>query len=261
MSSVQINNLWVEDTGANAGQEAVLCIHGLGGSSNFWTPLLPALGSRRIVRPDLAGSARSVEAPKNLSVESHVESLVHVLDALGIEKAHVLAHSMGTIVAQHLAVNHPDRVSSLVLFGPLLAPPEAAREPTRKRAQLARTGAAGMQEIADAIAKGATSNQTKEERPAVTALVRESIMRQPAEGYALNCEALAKAHAADIKNVKVPVLLVTGDEDTVGVPQNVEKIAGQLAKSKMHVLSGCGHWTVYEKPLECVQITSEFYKQ
>lgn len=261
MSSVQIDNLWVEDTGVNAAQEAVLCIHGLGGSSNFWTPLLPALGDRRIVRPDLAGSARSTEAPQNLSIESHVESLVHVLDALGIKKAHVLAHSMGTIVAQHLAVNHPDRVSSLALFGPLLAPPEAAREPTRKRAQLARTGATGMQEIADAIAKGATSNRTKEERPAVTALVRESIMRQPAEGYALNCEALAKAHAADIENIKVPVLLVTGDEDTVGAPQNVEKIAGQLAKSKLHVLDGCGHWTVYEKPLECVRIISEFYKQ
>src|SRR3546814_1501810 len=154
----------------------------------------------RIIRPDLAGSARSTEAPKDLSIENHVESLVHILDALGIEKAHVLANSMGTIVAQHLAVNHPSRVGSLALFGPLLAPPEAAREPTRKRAQLSRTGATGMQEIADAIAQGATSKQTKDERPAVIALVRESIMRQPAEGYALNCEALAKAQAADIKN-------------------------------------------------------------
>jgi pimeloyl-ACP methyl ester carboxylesterase len=189
-----------------------------------------------------------------------VESLVHVLDALGIKKTHVLAHSMGTIIAQHLTANHPDRVDSLALFGPLLAPPEAAREPTLKRAQLARTGATGMQEIADAIAKGATSNQTKDERPAVTALVRESIMRQPAEGYALNCEALANAHAANIKNISVPVLLVTGDEDTVGAPQSVKKIADQLAKSELHVLDGCGHWTVYEKPLECVRIISEFYK-
>src|SRR3546814_5264824 len=72
----------------------------------------------RIIRPDLAGSARSTEAPKDLSIENHVESLVHILDALGIEKAHVLAHSMGTIVAQHLAVNHPSRVGSLALFGP-----------------------------------------------------------------------------------------------------------------------------------------------
>src|SRR3546814_18687382 len=103
---------------------------------------------------------------------------------------------MGTIVAQHLAVNHPSRVGSLALFGPLLAPPEAAREPTRKRAQLSRTGATGMQEIADAIAQGATSKQTKDERPAVIALVRESILRQPADGYALNCEALAKAQAS-----------------------------------------------------------------
>src|SRR3546814_1792459 len=86
-------------------------------------------------------------------------------------------------------------------------------------------------------------------------------MRHPAVGYALNCEALAKAQAADIKNIDIPVLLVTGDEDTVGAPQNVEKIASQLAKSKLHVLGGCGHWTIYEKPLECAQIISKFYKQ
>ncbi len=261
MSSVRIDNLWVEDTGVNAGQEAVLCIHGLGGSSNFWTPLLPALENRRVIRPDLAGSARSTEAPKDLSIEDHMESLIHVLDTLGIRKTHVLAHSMGTIIAQHLTVTHPNRVRSLALFGPLPAPPEAAREPTRKRAQLARTGTTGMQEIADAIAQGATSKQTKEERPAVIALIRESIMRQPAEGYALNCEALAKAQAADIKSIPVPVLLVTGDEDAVGAPQNVENMASQLAASKLHVLSGCGHWTVYEKPLECVRIVREFYKK
>lgn len=261
MSSVQIDNLWVEDTGPNAGQETVLCIHGLGGSSNFWTPLLPALENRRIIRPDLAGSARSAEVPKDLSIEAHMESLIRVLDVLGIQKAHVLAHSMGTIIAQHLAVTHPDRVHSLALFGPLAAPPDAAREPTRKRAQLARTGTTGMQEIADAITQGATSKQTKEERPAVTALVRESIMRQPAEGYALNCEALAKAQAADIKSISIPVLLVTGDEDAVGAPQNVEKMAGQLAVSMLRVLSGCGHWTIYEKPLECVRIVREFYKK
>src|SRR3546814_13418032 len=118
-----------------------------------------------------------------------------------------------------------------------------------------------MQEIADAIAQGATSKQTKDERPAVIALVRESIMRQPAEGYALNCDALAKAQAADIKNIDIPVLLVTGDEDTVGAPQNVDKIASQLAKRKLHVIEGCGHWPIYEQQPKGPQHISNFYKQ
>ena len=73
MSSVQINGLWVEDSGG-AG-EAVLCIHGLGGTSNFWSPVLPAFGERRVIRPDLAGAGRSEAAPEGLSIAHHVDAL------------------------------------------------------------------------------------------------------------------------------------------------------------------------------------------
>jgi len=259
MSSSHINGLWIEDSGS--GDEAVLCIHGLGGSSNFWSPILPAFGEFRIIRPDLAGAGRSTEHANSLSISGHVTSLIGVLDALGIERVHVAAHSMGTIIAQHLAVAHPDRVRSLALFGPLAAPADAAREPTRNRAKQARTGAAAMQEIADAICKAATSTETKTERPVALALVRESIMRQPSEGYALNCEALAEAQAAEIEKLEIPVLLVTGDEDGVGTPTGTLAMAQRLTDHRHFVLQGCGHWTTYERPFECIRILTDFYKQ
>jgi len=258
MSSIKINGLWVEDSGGKG--EAVLCIHGLGGSSNFWSPVLPALGERRVIRPDLAGAGRSGEAaPSGLSIAYHVTSLLGVLDALEVDQAHVAAHSMGTIIAQHLALAYPQRVRSLALFGPLAAPAEAAREATRARAQLARSGPAAMQEIADAIAKAATSAETKAERPVSLALVRESVMRQSPEGYARNCEALADAQAADIERLTIPVLLVTGDEDGVGTPAGTQALADRLTDSRTHVLSGCGHWTTYEKPFECIRTLADFY--
>lgn len=257
MSSVQINGLWVEDSQGDG--EAVLCIHGLGGTSNFWSPVLTAFGSRRVIRPDLAGAGRSTTAPENLSIAHHVESLVGVLDALGIDKAHVAAHSMGTIIAQHLAVSHPDRVHSLALFGPLAAPPDAARDATRTRAKMARSGPDAMQEIADAIVKAATSAETKAERPIALALVRESIMRQSPEGYARNCEALADAQAAQIEQLAIPVLLVTGDEDGVGTPAGTAALASRLANQRTTVLPGCGHWTTYEKPFESVRLLTDFY--
>ncbi|AVO33587.1 alpha/beta fold hydrolase [Ottowia oryzae] len=259
MSSVQINGLWVEDSGG-AG-EAVLCIHGLGGTSNFWSPVLPAFGERRVIRPDLAGAGRSEAAPEGLSIAHHVERLVGVLDALGIDQVHVTAHSMGTIIAQHLAVEHPQRVRSLALFGALAAPAEAAREPTRNRARQARSGPAALQEIADAIVKAATSAETKAERPVALALVRESVMRQPPEGYAHNCEALAEAQPAEVERLKVPVLLVTGDEDGVGTPAGVAALAARLADQRSYVLQGSGHWTTYEKPFECIRILTDFYNK
>ena len=249
--------LVVEDQGE--GTDVVVCIHGLGGSSNNWTPVLAAFGDKRVVRIDLPGSARSAVPTAALSIDGYVAAVVQVMDRLAIATAHIVAHSMGTIVAQHLAVNHRDRVRSLALFGPLAAPPEPARTATHARAAVARKGATGMQEIADAVAKGATSAETKAERPVTIALIRESLMRQTPEGYARSCEALASAQPAAIESVIVPTLMVTGDEDGVGTPAGVQALAARIKGAEVRVLTGCGHWATFEKPLECSEALKRFY--
>jgi pimeloyl-ACP methyl ester carboxylesterase len=76
--------------------------------------------------------------PSRCRSSLYVETLAGALGDLGISKAHVVAHSMGTIVAQHLAIKHPELVKSLALFGPLLAPPEQGRAGIQARAALSR---------------------------------------------------------------------------------------------------------------------------
>jgi len=258
MSTVVIKNLAVEVEGDG---QPVLCIHGLGGSSNCWSPVLSAFEGMKVIRPDLPGSARSELPTAALSIDSYVETLASLLAELNVSAAHVVAHSMGTIVAQHLAIRHPELVKSLALFGPLLAPPEQGRAGSHARAALCREkGVAGVQEIADAIVKGATSAETKAERPVTLALVRESVMRQSPEGYARSCEALAGAQAAEVERISVPTLLVTGDEDGVGQPAAVKGIGERIADSKVAVLTGCGHWTTFEKPAECMAELKAFYQ-
>ncbi|MEX3897842.1 alpha/beta fold hydrolase [Paraburkholderia sp. BR10954] len=258
MTTTLVKNIAVEVDGDG---QAVVCIHGLGGSSNNWTPVLSAFEGMKVVRPELPGSARSALPSQPLSIDLYVETLAAVLGELGISKAHVVAHSMGTIVAEHLAIKHPKLVKSLALFGPLLAPPDQGRPGIQARAALSREkGIAGVQEIADAIVKGATSAETKAQRPVTVALVRESVMRQSPEGYAQSCEALAGAQAAEVEKISVPTLLVTGDEDGVGQPAAVKAIGERVAGSKVTVLSGCGHWTTFEKPAECAAELKAFYK-
>ena len=79
--------------------EAVLMIHGLGGTSNVWTPVLPALARHRTVRPDLPGSGRSDRVEGPLSVARFVEAMAARVPGAGVERAHVVGHSLGTIVA------------------------------------------------------------------------------------------------------------------------------------------------------------------
>ncbi len=256
MSTSDINGMAVEIDGQGP---ALLCIHGLGGSSNTWTPVMGAFEGMRVIRPDLPGSARSPLGREALSIETYVDALASVLAELEVDTLHIAAHSLGTIVAQHFAVAHPARVKSLALFGPLAAPPDAGRAGIRARAELARGGDAAMQEIADAIVKGATSAQTKSDQPAVLALVRESVMRQPPEGYAQSCEALAGAQPAAVERLDVPALLVTGDQDGVAPPANVEALAARIAGSRRIVVADCGHWTTYEKPQACIEALREFY--
>lgn len=255
MSTQIVNELAVEIDGEG---EALLCIHGLGGSSNTWTPVMAALAGFKVIRPDLPGSARSPLGSEVLSIAGYVEALERLLASLGVESVHIAAHSLGTIVAQHFAVRNPAKVRSLALFGPLVAPPEAARPNIAARAKLARTGAAALQEIADAIVKGATSEQSKQ-HPVVLALVRESVMRQSPEGYAQNCEALGAAQSAEIERITVPTLLVTGDQDGVAPAPNVAAMAARIAGSRQVVFEGCGHWTTFEKPQRCMQELEAFH--
>jgi pimeloyl-ACP methyl ester carboxylesterase len=244
------------------GGDAVLMIHGLGGTSNTWTPLLPAFARFTTLRLDLPGSGRSHRVEGKLSIDRFMQAALRILAASGQERAHLVAHSLGTIVAMHLAAREPRTVRSLALFGPLVAPPDAARATVRARGDKARSeGAAGMQAIADALVQSVLAAETKAKRHAAVAFVRESLMRQDADGYARTCDALAEAQAADVSRIACPTLLVTGDQDIVAPPQAVRALGERIAGSQIEVLRGCGHWEPVEKPDECIELLRRFYQR
>jgi 3-oxoadipate enol-lactonase len=240
--------------------DPVLMIHGLGGTSNVWTPLLPALARYRTLRPDLPGSGRSDRVEGPLTIARFVEAMRRVCREAGVERTHVVAHSLGTIVALHLAVGAPALVRSLALFGPLTSPPDPARSAMRARGEAARRGGvAGMQDLAETLLTAATATETRARRPLAVALVRELVMRQCPDGYARTCEALAEAEAADVARIACPTLLVTGDEDAIAPAQSVRHLATRIVGSKVEVLPRCGHWTPVEQPEACTALLQRFY--
>ena len=254
-----IDRMVVEDEGEG---DAVVCVHGLGGSSNTFTPLMPVLARHRVVRIDLPGSGRSQRTEGPLSIQRYADTVLSVCGRLNIARAHFVGHSMGNIVLQHVAVQSPGLVRSLALFGPLIAPPDAARAAIRARGAKARNeGAAGMHEITLALLNASVSADTRARQPLAVAFVRESLMRQDGESYARSCEALADTVAAAVERIEAPVLLVTGDEDAVAPPQAVRAMADRLhsARSvKVVVLPRCGHWTPIERVDDCARELAAF---
>jgi 3-oxoadipate enol-lactonase len=234
----------------------VVTLHGLGGTSNMFQPLMRTLVGHRVVRIDLPGAGRSPCPAGPLSMASIEAGVREALQSLGVERAHFVGHSMGTIVCQHLAAGEPGLVASLTLFGALAEPTEATREGLAARARTARAG--GMAEIADQIVAGALSTATRESSPAAVAFVRESVMRQDPESYARSCEALAKAEAADVRRIAAPTLLVTGDDDAVNPVGVARALADAIRGASLATLDRCGHWATVERPEDCARRLGDF---
>lgn len=236
----------------------VVFVHGLGGTSNSFQTLLGGLNGFRCIRPDLPGSGRSRLPYEPLNIALLASTVIEAMKSLGAAPAHLVGHSMGTIVCQHIAANAPELVLSLTLFGPILEPGDAARQRIRDRARVAR--AEGMPGIADASASAGLSSSTKAHNMLAAAFVRETHMRQDPEGFAATCEALAAATAVDLRLIRCPTLLVTGAEDAVAPPAAAQAMADKIKGAKLKVLEQCGHWPTLEKPADCSRLLADFLR-
>ena len=262
--------IWIDKMAVDARGDGdpIVMVHGLGGSMNAWTPLLPALSRWRSVRLDLPGAARSNKAYAasddsphrgSLSSEGHADAVLRVCEALGITRAHFVGHSFGTLICQQVAVKAPQLVRSMALFGALLEPPQAMRDGLRTRAAQARER--GMLEIAESVSDFALSASTRQTQPVTVAYLRECMVAQPAEGYARNCLALSDAQATRTEMIHCPVLIVNGDEDRVTPLSGARQLADRLSNARVEVLSRCGHWPMLERTLESQRALSGFLER
>lgn len=249
LTSINSKHLYYRHAGVQSGPPLIF-IHGLGGTSEFYSPLITALGldkSHSLHLLDLEGHGLSpTSAASTISISSYASDFAALAYQAKISGATVIAHSMGCFVALTLALKEPEIVSKLVLVGPPPNPlPDAAQNGSITRAALVRSS--GMAGVVDAVVTAGTSAKSKTENPLAIAAVRLSLLGQDPEGYAKGCTALAGAsQALPIQNLTAQTLIVTGDEDKVSPPQVCEKYSSEIKGVKVHVLPQVGHWHCFE---------------
>jgi 2-keto-4-pentenoate hydratase/2-oxohepta-3-ene-1,7-dioic acid hydratase in catechol pathway/pimeloyl-ACP methyl ester carboxylesterase len=259
-------NLTSHSSPSDTAPHAIL-IHGLGGSSTYFTPLLPTLTASYTVHTyDFEGHGLTPSSPvQKLTIASLARDLEDLISHLGLSQASntlLVAHSMGCLVALKYFFAHSSTVGGLVLMGPPPSPlPSAAAQAQRARAALVRKE--GMRGCVDAVVGAGIGAKAK--GGLVEAAVRASLLGTDAEGYAKACGALGGSEGETLgwekggkEGWKGKGLVLTGSEDKVCPEKVAEQWKEVLGEGvKVEVLDGVAHWHLFEDVEGCRRAVSE----
>ena len=247
LASVNGKSLFYQVWGSGS---PTICIHGLGGTSDFFQPLVNSLPQSALHVFDLEGHGLSpTSASSTLSISSFASDVAGIASIARAQKYDVIAHSMGCLVAMKFAIDHPDLVKNLILMGPPPSSlPEAGSKATYGRADLVREK--GMTGVVDAVVTAGTSDETKKANPMAVTAVRLSLLSQSPEAYAKACGALAasKDETLELERLQARTLIITGGEDKVSPPELCRKMRSRISACEdVVVLDNVGHWHMFEK--------------
>jgi 4,5:9,10-diseco-3-hydroxy-5,9,17-trioxoandrosta-1(10),2-diene-4-oate hydrolase len=244
------------------GDHPVVLLHGGGPGASAWSNFsrnLPIFAARfRTLMPDQPGFGLSAAPPVEGNYFTFsARALASLLDALQIEKVHLVGNSLGGGTAVRFALDYPERAGRLALMGPgglslnvfapdptegvsrlaaFAAPPGPSRE---KMATFLRTLVFNQKLITDELV---------EERYAY-ASTPEAIAAMTSLGMSFYDPATAEDGMLwrEVHRLRNEVLLIWGREDRVNPLDGALVPLKQIRKAQLHVFSGCGHWAQLEK--------------
>ncbi|MDX6691572.1 MAG: hypothetical protein QOG15_3029 [Solirubrobacteraceae bacterium] len=242
--------------------EPLLLIQGMGGNSAHWgEPFLTALeGEFELVLFDNRGAGQSGSPSDDFTIADLAGDTLALLDALEIERAHVLGISMGGMVAQELALRAPERVVTLTLGGT-----------TPGGTQARETSSEVVQELTAAVLSGDKERMLRTgyeivvspefaADPANYAAFSEIARRYPADISLLMSQyAAVNGHDAygRLRTLNVPTLVIHGTLDRMLDHINGDLIASMVPGARLELLDGVGHLFFIEEPERSAQLVRE----
>jgi 3-oxoadipate enol-lactonase len=235
----------------------IVLVHALGGSVHAWYGVIENLAlHHHVVALDLRGHGRSEPGNGKVSIASYADDVAALIAALELPAVTLVGHSMGTLVAQHLAAHKPELVDQLVLIGGISWFEPPARTAYERRAELVE--ADGMDAVVDDWLPGALAPRTHAKLPQVTGLLRELFLRNDPASYAKACRAVANAPKIPRDQIGQPTLLLVGDHDRSTPIAMTEELHADIPVSRVKVIPAAAHWATLEQPDHIASAILEF---
>jgi 3-oxoadipate enol-lactonase len=234
----------LDGSGANASW--IVLVHCLGGSSRSWAhQVAPLARHHRILTFDLRGQGASSNPGIGYCLDDLVIDTTGLMDAVGIDRASVVGASMGGMVAQLLAAQHPERVARLVVANstPYAFPDSRWRE----RAALAR--ADGLDLLAEHMLQRSFTDQFRQTHSDEVRCARQIFCATDPDGFARACEAVSDFDARpSLHAILARTLVIAGAQDEVSPPSLGEEIARGVPCGQLAIVPSAAHLSCVEQP-------------
>jgi 3-oxoadipate enol-lactonase len=240
-------NYYCELSG-RASAPVVALSHSLGSSMLMWEPQRAELERRyQVLRIDTVGHGRSAAPPGPYDLDSMAADVVMLLDALAIERVHWVGLSMGGMIGQGLALDHADRLHSLVLSDTMAVVGEEAQPVWRERIELAQH--AGMTALAQSTMERWFTDRFRDQHPERVLLIKSQFINTPVAGYTGCCAAIRRLeYLSRLDQVRLPTLVLVGADDPATPVAAAEAIQAQIAESELTVIGDAAHLSNMEQP-------------
>jgi pimeloyl-ACP methyl ester carboxylesterase len=214
-----------------AGQgEPVILVHGLSGSTRWWSRNVQAIAERhRVYLVDLPGFGKMRRSRRRFILAEAADWLSEWMGAVGLERAHLVGHSMGGYICLHLAASRPEAVRRLVLVAPAGVP----------------SGQSMVGYLGPLLEAALYATPSF-----LPVLVRDALRTGPATLWRAARDILAGDVREDLRRIRAPTLLIWGERDTLVPPAIGDLLRGEIPGSRLLVLERAAHVPMFDRPKE-----------